>query len=321
MKTTLVTGGAGFIGSHLCRCLLHKGHRVICMDDFSTGSRNNVSRLMADDNFSLIEHNVEMPYSIDCNEIYNLACPASPIHYQHDAVRTIKTSVMGAMNMLDLARRNKARILQSSTSEVYGNPSVSPQPESYWGNVNCNGPRSCYDESKRLVESLFVNYNLQYGVETKIVRIFNTYGPYMQPNDGRVVSNFIIQALRNQPITVYGNGFQTRSFMYVDDLVEGLLRLMASDPSLMRPVNIGNPKEITVGELANLIISLTGSRSSIEYRPLPVDDPLRRNPDISLAKEKLCWSPKVDISEGLAKTIEYFDCLLTNNKITYNAHS
>ena len=321
MKTTLITGGAGFIGSHLCRRLLSEGHKVICLDDFSTGSPGNVEALECNPYFRLENRDVAEEFFADCNEIYNLACPASPIHYQHDAVRTIKTSVMGAMNMLELSRRNNARILQTSTSEVYGNPSVSPQPESYWGNVNCNGPRSCYDESKRLVESLFVNYNLQYGVETKIVRIFNTYGPYMQPNDGRVVSNFIIQALRNQPITVYGNGLQTRSFMYVDDLVEGLLRLMASDPSLMRPVNIGNPQEITVGELANMIISLTGSCSKIEYRPLPVDDPLRRNPDISLARDKLDWSPKVDISEGLKKTIEYFDCLLTNNTITYNAHS
>lgn len=315
MKTTLITGGAGFIGSHLCRRLLGEGHRVICMDDFSTGSRYNVAELMADGNFSLIEHDVEKPYSIDCNEIFNLACPASPVHYQHDAVRTIRTSVIGSMNMLELARRNNARILQASTSEVYGNPAVSPQPESYWGNVNCNGPRSCYDESKRLVESLFVNYNLQYGVETKIVRIFNTYGPYMQPDDGRVVSNFIMQALQNKPITIYGDGLQTRSFMYVDDLVDGLLRLMESAPSLTKPVNIGNPKELTVGELANMIISLTGSRSQIVYKPLPVDDPQRRNPDISLARERLGWSPKVDISDGIAKTIEYFDKLLkTNNK-------
>lgn len=270
---------------------------------------------MANDNFSLIEHDVEKPYSIDCDEIYNLACPASPIHYQHDSVKTIRTSVIGAMNMLELAMKNNARILQTSTSEVYGNPNVSPQPESYWGNVNCNGPRSCYDESKRLVESLFVNYNLQYGVRTKIVRIFNTYGPYMQPNDGRVVSNFIIQALRNQPITVYGNGLQTRSFMFADDLIEGITRLMDSDDSLVRPVNIGNPQELTVRELANLIISLTGSRSQIVYKPLPVDDPQRRNPDISLARERLGWSPKVDISDGIAKTIEYFDKLLkTNNK-------
>lgn len=306
-KRILITGGAGFIGSHLCDRLIKEGNEVICLDNFFTGSRQNIVHLIGNPNFELVRHDVTMPYFAEVDEIYNLACPASPIHYQFNAIKTIKTSVMGAINVLGLAKRTKAKILQASTSEVYGDPDVHPQTESYWGNVNPIGVRSCYDEGKRCAESLFMNYHAQNGVKIKIVRIFNTYGPRMHPNDGRVVSNFIVQALQNQNITIYGDGQQTRSFQYVDDLVEGFIRMMASGDDFIGPVNIGNPGEYTILQLAKEIIRLTNSKSELVYMPLPQDDPIQRQPNITLAKEKLNWQPRIPLEEGLKKTIAYFE--------------
>jgi UDP-glucuronate decarboxylase len=307
MKKILVTGGAGFIGSHLCERLLNEGNEVICLDNYFTGSKENVIHLLKNPFFELIRHDVTMPYFVEADEIYNLACPASPIHYQYNPIKTIKTSVMGAINMLGLAKRINAKILQASTSEVYGDPLVHPQTEDYWGNCNPIGTRSCYDEGKRCAESLFMNYHHQNNVKIKIARIFNTYGPRMNANDGRVVSNFIVQALKGNEITIYGDGKQTRSFQYVDDLVEGLIRLMNSDESFIGPVNIGNPGEFTMIELAESIIQLTNSKSKLTYHPLPEDDPMQREPNISLAKEKLNnWEPKIKLNEGLKLTIDYF---------------
>ncbi len=305
-KKVLVTGGAGFLGSHLCERLLNEGNEVICLDNYFTGQKENVIHLLANPYFELIRHDITMPYYIEVDEIYNLACPASPIHYQFNPIKTVKTSVMGAVNMLGLAKRIKAKILQASTSEVYGDPEVHPQREDYWGHVNPIGRRSCYDEGKRCAETLFVDYHLQNKVRIKIVRIFNTYGPRMHPNDGRVVSNFIVQALKNQDISVYGDGSQTRSFQYCDDLIEGMLRLMATGDEFTGPVNIGNPGEFTILELAEKVIEMTASRSKIIFKPLPQDDPLQRKPDIALAREKLDWQPTINLDEGLAKTIEYF---------------
>lgn len=306
MKKILITGGAGFIGSHLCERLLNEGNEVICLDNYFTGDKRNIVHLLDNPYFELIRHDVTMPYFIEVDEIYNLACPASPIHYQYNAIKTVKTSVMGAINMLGLAKRIKAKILQASTSEVYGDPKIHPQTEDYWGNVNPIGPRSCYDEGKRCAETLFMNYHSQNNVKIKIIRIFNTYGPKMHPNDGRVVSNFIVQALQNKNITIYGDGSQTRSFQYVDDLVEGMIKTMDTDDSFIGPVNIGNPGEFTITELAELIIRLTNSKSKITYHPLPEDDPIQRQPDISLAKKELNWSPTVKLEEGIIKTIDYF---------------
>jgi len=306
MKQILVTGGAGFIGSHLCERLLHEGNIVICMDNYFTGRKQNIIHLLGNPNFELVRHDVTFPYYVEVDEIYNLACPASPVHYQYDPVSTVKTSVIGAINMLGLAKRIKARILQASTSEVYGDPTVHPQEENYWGNVNPIGIRSCYDEGKRCAETLFMDYHRQNKVDVKIVRIFNTYGPRMRPDDGRVVSNFIIQALKGEDLTVYGDGTQTRSFQYVDDLVEGLAGMMATE-HFTGPVNLGNPREFTMLELAEQVIRLTGSSSQITFLPLPSDDPKQRKPDIRLAKEKLNgWEPKVSLEEGLIPTIEYF---------------
>lgn len=310
-KKILITGGAGFIGSHLCERLLNEGNEVICLDNYFTGSKENIIHLTDNPYFELIRHDVVHPFHVDVDEIYNLACPASPVHYQYNAIKTIKTSVMGAINMLGLAKRVKAKILQASTSEVYGDPHVHPQPESYWGNVNPIGIRSCYDEGKRCAETLFMDYHRQNNVNVKIIRIFNTYGPKMNPNDGRVVSNFIVQALKGEDITIYGDGTQTRSFQYVDDLVEAMVRMMATDNSFIGPVNTGNPGEFTMLELANLVLELTGSKSKLIFQPLPSDDPKQRQPDISLAKEKLGWEPKVLLKEGLIKTIDYFDKALT----------
>ena len=309
-KKILVTGGAGFVGSHLCERLLDEGNEVYCLDNFFTGQKQNIVHLLNNPYFELIRHDVINPYLIEVDEIYNLACPASPIHYQYNPIKTIKTSVMGAINMLGLAKRVNAKILQASTSEVYGNPLVHPQPESYWGNVNPIGERSCYDEGKRAAETLFSDYHKQNNVKIKIVRIFNTYGPKMHPNDGRVVSNFIVQALKNLDITVYGEGQQTRSFQYVDDLVEGMIKMMASPESFTGPVNIGNPHEFTILELAEKVIKLTGSKSKIIYQPLPSDDPMMRKPDISLAKKELDWSPSVNLDEGLEKTIAFFKSVI-----------
>lgn len=306
MKRILVTGGAGFIGSHLCTRLIKDGHSVICLDNYFTGSRENVWHLTNNPRFELVRHDITNPYHAEVDEIYNLACPASPIHYQHDAVKTVKTSVMGAINMLALGRQVGAKVLQASTSEVYGDPIVHPQTESYWGNVNTIGIRSCYDEGKRCAETLFMDYYRQKRLRIKIIRIFNTYGPNMHPNDGRVVSNFIVQALKNEDITLYGDGNQTRSFQYVDDLVEGMVRMMNADDKFIGPVNIGNPNEFTIKELAEKVIELTGSKSKFVYNPLPNDDPKQRQPDISLAKEKLNWEPNVQLEEGLIKTIDYF---------------
>jgi UDP-glucuronate decarboxylase len=305
-KRVLVTGGAGFLGSHLIDRLLAAGHEVLCVDNLFTGTKRNIEHLHAQPRFEFMRHDVTMPLYVEVDEIYNLACPASPIHYQHDPVQTTKTSVHGAINMLGLAKRLKCRILQASTSEVYGDPSVHPQPESYWGNVNPVGVRSCYDEGKRCAETLFFDYHRQHKLEIKVARIFNTYGPRMHPSDGRVVSNFIVQALTDEPITLYGNGRQTRSFCYVDDLVEGLIRLMESPAEVTGPVNIGNPAEFTIKALAELVIEQTGSRSTLSYMALPQDDPRQRRPDISLAKAKLGWQPQVPLAEGLEPTIAYF---------------
>jgi UDP-glucuronate decarboxylase len=316
MKKILITGGAGFLGSHLCERLLNEGNEVICLDNFFTGGKQNVLHLLDNPYFELIRHDVTMPFFIEVDEIYNLACPASPIHYQYNPIKTVKTSVMGAVNMLGLAKRINAKILQASTSEVYGDPVVHPQEESYWGNVNPIGIRSCYDEGKRCAETLFVNYHEQNNVRIKIIRIFNTYGPRMHPSDGRVVSNFIMQALRGQDITIYGDGKQTRSFQYVDDLVEGMIRMMASREDFLGPVNIGNPGEFTMLELAEKVIKLTGSKSKIIHMPLPKDDPTQRKPNISLAKKELNnWEPKIPLLEGLRYTIEYFDRLIKDGTI------
>lgn len=307
MKKILVTGGAGFIGSHLCTRLINEGHYVYCLDNLFTGSKRNISHLLNNPNFEFILHDVENPYMMEnIDEIYNLACPASPIHYQYDAIKTIKTSVMGAINMLGLAKKTKAKILQASTSEVYGDPIVHPQVESYWGNVNPIGIRSCYDEGKRCAETLFMDYHRQNGIRIKIIRIFNTYGPRMLPNDGRVVSNFVVQALQNKPITIYGDGKQTRSFQYVDDLIEAMIRVMNTDDDFIGPVNLGNPHEFTMLELAENVLKLTGSKSKLIFEPLPHDDPKQRKPDITLAKEVLGWEPKVQLEEGLKHIIEYF---------------
>ena len=309
MKKILVTGGAGFIGNHLCRRLLQEGNKVICLDNFFTGLKRHIEDLLSNPDFTLIEHDIVEPISLECNQIYNLACPASPPHYQFDPVKTMKTSVIGIMNILDLAKKNRATILQASTSEVYGNPLEHPQNEKYWGNVNPIGIRSCYDEGKRAAETLMTDYHRQYGVDIRIVRIFNTYGPNMDPKDGRVVSNCIIQALNSENITIYGDGSQTRSFCYVDDLVEGLIRMMNNKNGFTGPVNLGNPSERTVLELAREIKELTGSKSEFVFLPLPSDDPVKRKPDISLAKKELNWTPSTDITDGLKKTIEYFKSL------------
>ena len=306
----LVTGGAGFIGSHLCERLLGEGHDVVCLDNFFTGSKRNVSHLLDNRNFELIRHDVTQPILLEVDRIYNLACPASPIHYQYNPVKTIKTSVMGTINMLGIAKRVRARILQASTSEVYGDPQVHPQTEAYWGNVNTLGIRSCYDEGKRVAETLMMDYHRQNNVDIRIIRIFNTYGPKMAENDGRVVSNFILQALRGEDITVYGKGDQTRSFCFVSDLVEGMVRMMER-PGFIGPVNLGNPAETTILEFARKIIALTGSTSRIVYRPLPADDPKQRQPDITLAREMLDWEPKVVVDDGLKRTIEYFSSVLS----------
>ena len=305
-KRILVTGGAGFLGSHLCERLLAQGHDVICADNLYTGTRANIRHLLDDHRFEFIRHDITFPLYLEVDEIYNLACPASPVFYQQDPVQTTKTSVHGAINMLGLAKRTKARILQASTSEVYGDPEVHPQLETYWGNVNPIGIRACYDEGKRCAETLFFDYHRQYGLEIKVARIFNTYGPRMHPNDGRVVSNFVLQALRGEPITLYGEGQQTRSFCYVDDLVEALVRLMATGPDFPGPVNLGNPVEFTIRELAELTVRLTGSKSEIVFRPLPQDDPKQRQPDGTLAKAKLGWEATTQLEEGLRRTIEYF---------------
>ncbi|MCZ8195640.1 MAG: UDP-glucuronic acid decarboxylase family protein [Hyphomonadaceae bacterium] len=312
-KRVLVTGGAGFLGSHLCERLLEAGSEVICVDNFFTGTRRNVEHLIGHKRFELMRHDVCFPLFVEVDEIYNLACPASPIHYQHDPVQTTKTSVHGAINMLGLAKRVRAKIFQASTSEVYGDPSVHPQPEEYWGNVNPIGPRSCYDEGKRCAETLFFDYNRQHKVRIKVGRIFNTYGPRMHPNDGRVVSNFIVQALQNQDISVYGAGEQTRSFCYVDDLVSGFMKLMATGDDVIGPINLGNPGEFTIRQLAELVIELTGSKSRIVEFPLPQDDPKQRRPVIEKAKTQLGWEPNVQLREGLGKTIVYFDQLLKEN--------
>ena len=303
---TLVTGGAGFIGSHLCERLLSMNKDVLCIDNYFTGARRNIEHILGDPRFELIRHDVTFPLYVEVDEIYNLACPASPVHYQHDPVQTTKTSVHGAINMLGLAKRVRARILQASTSEVYGDPAVHPQPEAYWGNVNPIGPRACYDEGKRCAETLFFDYHRQHRLQIKVARIFNTYGPRMHPNDGRVVSNFIVQALKGEPITVYGDGSQTRSFCYVDDLVEGLLRLMETDLTVTGPMNLGNPGEFTILELAETVIRLTKSKSRIERRPLPPDAPKQRQPDIIAAKQILKWKPEIPLEEGLRRTIDYF---------------
>jgi UDP-glucuronate decarboxylase len=306
VKRVLVTGGAGFLGSHLCERLIERGDDVLCVDNFYTGNKDNIRHLMGHTHFEVMRHDVTFPLYVEVDEIYNLACPASPVHYQNDPVQTTKTSVHGAINMLGLAKRVKAKILQASTSEVYGDPAVHPQQESYWGKVNPIGIRSCYDEGKRCAETLFFDYWRQHDLRIKVVRIFNTYGPRMHPDDGRVVSNFIVQALNNQDITIYGNGNQTRSFCYVDDLVEAMIRMMDSQDDFTGPVNIGNPGEFTIRELAERIISLTGSSSSLISHPLPADDPKQRQPDISLARERLEWQPNVQLEEGLKKTIAYF---------------
>ncbi len=309
-KRVLVTGGAGFLGSHLCERLLNESDEVICVDNCFTGTKNNISHLLNSPRFEFLRHDITFPLFVEVDEIYNLACPASPIHYQFDPVQTTKTSVQGAINMLGLAKRLKARILQASTSEVYGDPDVHPQREDYWGHVNPVGPRACYDEGKRCAETLFFDYRRQHNLSIKVARIFNTYGPRMHPNDGRVVSNFIVQALQGKPISVFGEGAQTRSFCYVDDLVDGLFRLMNTDRTVTGPVNLGNPVEFTILELAQKVIELTGSKSAIEYHPLPQDDPRQRQPDITLAREQLGWRPTVKLEAGLARTVPYFEALI-----------
>ena len=305
-KRILITGGAGFLGSHLCERLLHDGHEIVCVDNFYTGRKSNIAHLIGHPFFEVMRHDITFPLYIEVDEIYNLACPASPIHYQFDPVQTTKTSVHGAINMLGLAKRVRAKILQASTSEVYGDPSIHPQPESYWGNVNPIGTRSCYDEGKRCAETLFFDYHRQHSLRIKVARIFNTYGPRMHPNDGRVVSNFIMQALKNEDMTVFGDGSQTRSFCYVDDLIDGLIRLMDTPDEFTGPVNLGNPSEFTILQLAQLTKEMTGSGSKIVFNPLPQDDPTQRQPDITLAREKLGWMPKAPLEEGLQKTIAYF---------------
>ncbi|MBF0428014.1 MAG: SDR family oxidoreductase [Magnetococcales bacterium] len=312
-QRVLVTGGAGFLGSHLCDRLLDEGADVLCVDNFFTGSKKNILSIMDNSYFELLRHDVTFPLYVEVDKIFNLACPASPIHYQYDPVQTTKTSVHGAINMLGLAKRVRAKIMQASTSEVYGDPQVHPQPEQYWGHVNIIGPRSCYDEGKRCAETLFFDYHRQHRLRIKVARIFNTYGPRMHPNDGRVVSNFIVQALRGEPITVYGDGLQTRSFCYVDDMVEGFLQLMQSPDDFLGPVNLGNPGEFTMLELANKVIDMTHSVSKLVFVPLPTDDPRQRRPDISLAKEKLRWEPRIALDEGLRRTIDYFDTVLREN--------
>jgi UDP-glucuronate decarboxylase len=309
-KRVLVTGGAGFLGSHLCERLLNDGDDVLCIDNFFTGSKDNIAHLVANPHFELMRHDVTFPLYVEVDEIYNLACPASPIHYQFDPVQTTKTSVHGAINMLGLAKRTRAKIFQASTSEVYGNPDVHPQPETYWGNVNPIGIRSCYDEGKRCAETLFFDYRRQYSLRIKVARIFNTYGPKMHPNDGRVVSNFIVQALTNEPITLYGDGQQTRSFCYVDDLIDGFVRFMRTSDAVIGPLNLGNPAEFTMSELAVLIKKLTNSKSAIVHKPLPEDDPRQRKPDIERAKDILGWAPQVTLEAGIEKTIAYFENLL-----------
>jgi Nucleoside-diphosphate-sugar epimerases len=309
-KRILITGGAGFIGSHLCERLLEEGNEVICVDNFFTGSKENIKHLLGNPYFEVLRHDITFPLYVEVDEIYNLACPASPIHYQFDPVQTTKTSVMGAINMLGLAKRLKIRILQASTSEVYGDPTVHPQKEDYWGNVNPIGPRACYDEGKRCAETLFFDYHRQHNLDIKVVRIFNTYGPRMLPNDGRVVSNFIVQALKGEDITVYGDGSQTRSFCYIDDMVDGIIKMMNSPKGFTGPVNLGNPSEFSILELAQMILKLTKSKSKIVFKPLPQDDPKQRQPDITLAKSRLNWEPKVPLQEGLIKTIEYFKASL-----------
>jgi UDP-glucuronate decarboxylase len=309
-KQVMVTGGAGFLGSHLCEQLLADGHDVVCLDNFYTGTKANIMHLMSNPRFELIRHDITLPIYLEVDEIYNLACPASPVHYQSDPVQTTKTNVHGAINVLGLAKRVKARILQASTSEVYGDPESHPQEESYWGRVNPIGPRACYDEGKRCAETLFFDYHRQHGLSIKVARIFNTYGPRMQPNDGRVVSTIIVQALRNEPITVFGDGSQTRSFCFVSDLVNGLTRLMATREDFVGPVNLGNPQELSINELARRVVELVGSRSKISYKALPIDDPLKRKPDIRLAKDELNWKPHVNLETGLKRTVEYFDSLL-----------
>lgn len=308
-KRNLVTGGAGFLGSHLCERLLKEGHDVLCVDNFFTGTKDNILHLLDNPHFEVMRHDITFPLYVEVDEIYNLACPASPIHYQFDPVQTTKTSVHGAINMLGLAKRVKAKILQASTSEIYGDPEAHPQPESYWGHVNPIGLRSCYDEGKRCAETLFFDYHRQHKLRIKVARIFNTYGPRMHPNDGRVVSNFILQALRNDPITVFGDGSQSRSFCYVDDLIEGLIKLMNTFDDFIGPINLGNPSEISVLELAEKILKITHSKSKKVFKPLPQDDPVRRCPDITLAKETLNWQPKLGLEEGLGRTIEYFKSL------------
>lgn len=309
-KRILVTGGAGFIGSHLCERLLNEGNEVLCLDNFFTGSRDNVIPMMDNHRFEMIRHDIIREIFLEVDEIYNLACPASPVHYQYNPIKTVKTSVMGAINMLGLAKRVKAKVLQASTSEVYGNPEVHPQPESYWGHVNPIGKRACYDEGKRCAETLFKDYHTQNQVKIKIVRIFNTYGPRMQPDDGRVVSNFILQALQDKPITIYGDGSQSRSFQYIDDLLDGMIRFMATDDAITGPINMGNPNEFTMLELAREVLDLCNSKSTITYLPLPENDPVQRRPDTTYARELLQWEAKVQLREGLEKTISYFDALL-----------
>ncbi len=313
-KRILVTGGAGFLGSHLCERLLNQGHEVLCVDNFYTGTKDNIKHLLNNPYFEVIRHDITFPLYVEVDEIYNLACPASPIHYQKDPVQTVKVSVHGSINMLGLAKRLGIKILQASTSEVYGDPTIHPQPETYWGNVNPIGPRACYDEGKRCAETLFFSYHRQHKLKIKVVRIFNTYGPRMHPNDGRVVSNFIVQALKGEDITVYGDGSQTRSFCYVDDMIDGIIKMMNSDDSITGPINLGNPVEIRIIDLAEMIIKLTNSKSKIVFKPLPQDDPMQRKPVIDLAKEKLSWEPKTPLEEGLKKTIEYFDKLLREGK-------
>lgn len=315
MKRVLVTGGAGFLGSHLCERLLEAGNEVLCVDNFYTGSKRNIAHLLANPYFELIRHDVTFPLYLEVDEIYNLACPASPVHYQFDPVQTLKTSVHGAINVLGLAKRVKAKVFQASTSEVYGDPEVHPQPESYWGKVNPIGIRSCYDEGKRCAETLFFDYHRQHGLDIKVARIFNTYGPRMHPNDGRVVSNFVVQALKGEDITIYGEGQQTRSFCYVDDLVDGFMRLMATSDDVTGPINLGNPNEFTIRQLAERVLELTGSSSKLIFQPLPQDDPRQRQPDISQANSVLDWQPKIMLDEGLRQTIGYFDRLLCEQSV------